>query len=920
MTRTKHILGIFTYLASSVESVTSSTTLHKSATPVRESYLPEEKNDQGLAHFTMIAAATVLVLTIGVAVGWRVLQNPFNQSPYDQVWATVYAGVSATILVLLAPWQGRLVTPITLIISIGLVGYMVVIGGFTVVVLVWLLLVITTGLIGNSALKLILKDLPLRKLERAVLSSSLGFIIVSLVVFLAGIAGVLYSAVTWAALVIGTLILAPEYLRLARVAGSLMKKQIRKRPDGAMPRLVGVLIAPCLVAFVGSFPWILAPETQYDALNYQLAIPAIYAREHRLLEVPYTFWSYIVGTTGQLYVMGLLLFGQPLPHLLHLGFGLVLCAATFSMARDIFNSRVGLVAAALLFTTPLFSWEYGTAYIDLIVSAYWAISLLCILKWDSLTNQGPDDSANTRWVILAGLMAGFSVATKLNAAVFLIPSTLFLVFRLLALKLSVTQKLNVLLLAYALPALLVAAPWFVLRMSWTGNPVFPFMNALFGTRSSSDNASSFLSLFGLGTSLPAIIQLPWVLSTRTDLFGEGPNGIIGAISLMSLPLFAIFDRARLSRNSVSITLIAFLGFLSWAFTAQYVRYMLPIIPIMTILAGANVDILLRIMQQGRSALMSATMVLITVLWLAYFVAGRVIYTVWNWNLPERVPLTIALGKETPEQFLSRTVTVYDALQFINRRASPHSRVFSAGNEFRLYSSADIVGLLGSRDARAMMLQGPDSELAESLDREGFDWLLVNRGPVRADEGLSALPVLDPEFLRQFATLEFSQKGIEIYRLVPQGVTNTEFDGVNLLSNAGFEELDAAGRPAGWAAYGNPVVDTSGPMAHEGQNAARADASSGFTFTRPVEPGSLYTLGHWTRADQDGQFARLQVNWLGVNGQILAASIEVVPVTREWTYHEFSATVPNRTTLANVYVSVHETSTVWFDDVRFIQRN
>jgi hypothetical protein len=915
--------AIFGALASfaSVEPATGSMTVQRLPTPDRKSDHPAPEIPTGALHLWLVAAATLLVLGIGVVVGWRELQNPFNQSPYDLIWANVYAGASGAILLLLLPRQGRLVTPLAITITIGLASFMVIRGGFGVAILISLLLLTTTGLLGNSVLNFILGDLPLRTLERTALATSLGLMIATLAVFLAGIAGVLYPAVAWAALVIGTFLTAPEYLRLTRRVKPLLSGLLRNRPDAAMPRLVAVLIAPCLIAFLGSLPWILAPEIQYDALNYQLAIPAIYAREHRILEVPYTFWSYIVGTSGELYLLGLLILGQPLPHLLHLAFGLILCIATFSIARAIFNPRVGLIAAALLFTTPIFSWEYGTAYIDLIVSAYCACSLLCLLKWNSASDRAPANLTHTRWIILAGLMAGFSFATKLNAVIFIIPSTIFLLTRLLTLELRPERKLYIFFMAYALPAILVASPWFILRTIWTGNPVFPFLNAMFGNQqSSTQNAPSFLGMFGIGHSLSSILQLPWVLSTNTELFGEGPAGVIGAISLMAIPLFVISDRALLTRTSISLVLIAFAGFLFWAFTAQYVRYLLPMVPLLAILAGANADVLLRRTQASTSVLMSLVMALITILWLSYFTAGRFVYTVWNWNLPERVPLSLVLGGETSEQFLSRTVAVYDALRFINRQASPHSRVFSVGNEFRLYSTAEIVGLLGSREARAMMLGKPDSELSASLDREGFDWLLINWAPVRADDGLSALPILDPDFLRQFATLQFSQKGIEIYHLEPQGVTSTQSEATNLLSNAGFEELDATGRPAGWAVYGDPVVDTSEVRAHGGQNAVRADASSGFTLSRPVEPGSVYTLGHWTRADHDGQFARLQVNWLGLNGQILDASIEVVPVTREWTYHEFSVSVPDRTTLANVYVSVHEASAVWFDDIRFTRRN
>jgi hypothetical protein len=916
---TTRILGALARFASLVEPAPVSETPEATSATQREADDTGSDTETSSLHFVLVAAATLLVLALGALIGWRVLQQPLNQSPYDQIWATVYAGASAAILVLLLPRQGRLVIPIALITAVALAGYMVVRGGFTAAVLTWFLLIATTGMIGNIVLNRILGNMSLGMLERTALAIPFGLMIATLATFLAGLTGALHTPVAWAMLLIGALITAPHYLRLARMAKPRVIGLFRNRHDVEMPRLVGILIAPCLVAFIGSLPWILAPEIQYDALNYQLAVPAIYAREHQILEIPYTFWSYLVGTTGELYLLGLLLFGQPLPHLIHFTFGLLLCCITYCIARDIFNSRVAIIAAALLFTMPLFTWEYGTAYIDLIVSVYCLISLFCIMKWD----QAPDDllitPKNNVWLIIAGLMAGFSVATKLNSMIFVAPSILIVVLRLWNIDSSVARTVDLLIRLYLLPTLLIASPWFILRTIWTGNPVFPFMNAVFmSPKWPEENTTMNLNMFGVGHSPLAILQLPWMLATRSEIFVEGPNGHIGTISLMALPIFLLFDRARLTRRSLFLVLIVLAEFLLWAFTAQYTRYMLPLIPLLAILAGANADILLRTAHARMSLIGPAVMGLIMVFWLGYFTAGRFVYIVWHWNLHERVPLSLVLGTETSERFLSRTVSVYDALQFLDRQESPNERVLSVGNEFRLYSSAEIVGLVGSRDARAVASKRPHSELAASLDRENFGWLLVNWFQVRTDNGVSRLPVLDREFLTSFATLEFARKGVELYRLAPQGVIEAE--GTNLLSNAGFEELDATGRPAGWAVYGEPIVDTSGLVARSGQNAVRADSSSGFTMSRPTAPGSLYTLGHWTRADQDGQFARLQVNWLDEQGKIVDTSIEVVPETEVWTFREFSMTAPDGTARATVYVSVHDNSKVWFDDVRFIERN
>jgi hypothetical protein len=178
-------------------------------------------------------------------------------------------------------------------------------------------------------------------------------------------------------------------------------------------------------------------------------------------------------------------------------------------------------------------------------------------------------------------------------------------------------------------------------------------------------------------------------------------------------------------------------------------------------------------------------------------------------------------------------------------------------------------------------------------------------------------VLDELFLRQFARLEFARHNVYVYRLFPDD-SGDSFVEANLLANNGLEETNAQGNLAGWFAYGTPLIDRTRTRAHSGHVAVQASHDAGFFQRVAILPGKLYTLGHWTRADQRGQSARLQINWLDSSAKMVAVSIDVVPTSAAWQWHQMSARAPIGAALAQVYVSVHENGEVWFDDFQFVQ--
>jgi hypothetical protein len=351
----------------------------------------------------------------------------------------------------------------------------------------------------------------------------------------------------------------------------------------------------------------------------------------------------------------------------------------------------------------------------------------------------------------------------------------------------------------------------------------------------------------------------------------------------------------------------------WFVVGQVLRYLLIVFPALALLAAWNVETFWRNSPHRRWV--SLQSVILLVLALLYVGATRGVTTVQGWYIPERYPYRVALGLETREQFLSRVLTVYDALQYLNRQGDGKHKVLSIGNEFRLYTASRIwTGGISS----GANLAPPGPALAAAIAERGFDFLLVNQMQIKANPDQYRFPVLDEKFLAQFARLEFANNNVYVYRLLPATAAADLPKVENLMWNSGFEGIDERGVPNGWFAYGTPVVDNSGARAHSGQVAVMSSGNAGLYQRIVVQPGALYTLEHWTRADRLNQFARLQINWLNERNKIVGVSIDLVPAGAEWQRHQMSATAPADATLAQVYASVHENSEVWFDDYEFSQ--
>jgi 4-amino-4-deoxy-L-arabinose transferase-like glycosyltransferase len=461
------------------------------------------------------------------------------------------------------------------------------------------------------------------------------------------------------------------------------------------------LVLYLLFIFVLTFVLTLAPPSggDYDSLVYHLAAPQQYLREGRIIELPYDHHTYFPFLMEMMYLFGLALHGPVLAKLFHWLMLPISCAALITMGQQHLSIRAGLLAAALFASLPVVQAEASTAYIDLGLTAFSLLAFLCFANW--LTSR------DWWWLAWVGVFCGFCLGTKYLGVLTFGWLLLWAVGSTVKTKDFGPQQLKTL-IAFTTLALVLGAGWYVRNGLWTGNPVFPFAYEIFdGKGWTAEMAKAYTRdqlEYGFGRAPLDWLWLPWRLSMSPLNVGvaagkvvglpfwpfmgvpldNGANGrfevlglilqsVIGpALLAFSVPLLAIRGKPRI----VGFMLWSFAFFVVfWAATGQYVRYLIPAFALLCLACGWGVQKYL-----GRSPILKWTTAAALVAWLAVTPA----LTLWS----ARSTLPVIAGRETPENYLTRTFAGYEAMHWASIQTPVTARFAVYGEPRDFYLQRD----------------------------------------------------------------------------------------------------------------------------------------------------------------------------------------------------------------------------------------
>ncbi len=318
------------------------------------------------------------------------------------------------------------------------------------------------------------------------------------------------------------------------------------------------------------------PEVGYDASAMHLQFAELIGRYHRWsFDVGRYAWAVMPLGADYAYLSAYLLGGERAARLLNLVFGALLCALVFTLIRRHSSRQIALGSVCLLASTPLAFTETGSLYVELAWTAFLVAGLAGTVAFAERASPG-------RFAAAALALAG-AMQCKVMGAFWVLPVGIFLFHRLLRMHRysAIGTRVKIIcLLASTIAAWPYANAW--MR---TGNPVFPFMNALFRS-----------PLFDSTTSFNNILyNAPWQVRTPYDLvlssgrYIEGVDGAMGTQWLLLLPVVVVGLLTHRARMRFAM-LALMLGFGAAVYAQQsYLRYLIPAFVLFAIIAAWTLD-------------------------------------------------------------------------------------------------------------------------------------------------------------------------------------------------------------------------------------------------------------------------------------------------------------------------------------------
>ncbi len=432
------------------------------------------------------------------------------------------------------------------------------------------------------------------------------------------------AAVAAVALTAGSYSLALAQYLLAGVAIAVVIRAIlRSRRGEASAWNVGLphdlnrveagamaaLAAAGALTFVGAA----APVTGWDATVAHLALPSDYAREGRIYLHP-----------GNVY--------SGYPQFVH-----ALYAVTFYGSghggRRVGTRQTGIVAAAILATAPIYMDQAAGVGIDLPFVAYSTAALAALMAWK--------DEQDSRWLVLAGILAGASCGIR---------HTGFLICVLLALGLLAARPSAAVrtLVSFGAAALIAAGPWFLRTWILVGNPVFPFFLSWFpdspidhiAITTPGDHESIARSS---GVGILSFLRFPWDIIMRPQLFDGWNKSPGGLVLILGIPGLVVGTARVRMLGAFSIA-----GGAVFYFFQRLARYLLPFFAPMMVVAALAVERISR----GRRVVIAILMF--------SFAYGLALHAA-----AVHFKVKVVIGLETKTDYLTSRVERYAAFVYAN---------------------------------------------------------------------------------------------------------------------------------------------------------------------------------------------------------------------------------------------------------------
>lgn len=541
-------------------------------------------------------------------------------------------------------------------------------------------------------------------LEEVVFSAGLGLGFIAYSIFIMGILKALY--------VLPVIILI---ILLAAAGVSDLRKNPAKTAvigqSGGKLSLIDIFALMLLsIAILVNLAGALSPEIFYDSLVYHLAVPNYYKLHHRILNMPYVFYSNLPLVHGMLFTAGIMMKNEFTAKLINYSAGVLTCAVLFSIAVRYFNYKIGLWACLIYYTimhVMTSSWSCGT---EMMLTFFGMLSLYCIMNYTA---------EEKNWLILSAVFAGLSMSVKYTG--------LFVAIGVLAaymhLEKNLSSKTIKNIIVWGAISSAVVMPWLVKNYIYKNNPVYPFMSDIFPKEPYSDYEK--LKEFTAETrQFEKLEFLSWLKHPWLVTMGMVPNSeYFTPLFLMMLPLILFLGKpSAVLKCGIVYFLVVWL---TWSFSSTMIRFMMPAFPA----AGLIIAYYLKA-EPYKSLKQILLWIVLAACFFSAYMSGWIYYIQGGWN--------VLAGRQSKEEFLGTTHSSYPygyyaGIEFINKNLPENAKVLFIGDGRSFY--IERVPVVASAQDMTPLVEYAKAakngdELYLKMKEEGITHIFFNLGEAR----------------------------------------------------------------------------------------------------------------------------------------------------------------------------------------------
>jgi hypothetical protein len=498
------------------------------------------------------------------------------------------------------------------------------------------------------------------------------------------------------------------------------------------------------------------PPVDRDGLTHHLAVPKLYLKHGRMLEIPAVSFSYYPMNLEMLYLVPLLFGSDIAPKYIHFCFALLTAGLIGAYLRRRLKPGAYVGLGILLFLSlPVIIKLSVTVYVDLGLMLFTNASLYALFQWAG-------SGFRLRYLLTAGIFAGLCLGTKPNGllAVFFLAVAVPFIYRRAAslsgqppvdfsgrwaIGFGASSPIKSMLI-FLFVAGLLFSPWMVRNWLWTGNPVYPLAQGIFRSaehrkaysidsdikgETEAETGSPRSGGFGhfaarkliFGENLFEIMTIP--LRVFFQGRDDDPRFFDGRLNpgLLLFPLLSFAPLARRPRSALFQLELRTLGlfsafYLLFAFflTDMRVRYLGPIIPPLTILSTVGIQDLVAHVKKMKERRYKAPVLCVVMAVVVFFIGLNGGYLSEQFRVID--PWPYVNGTISRDQYILKHRPEYAAITWANRHLSEEARILALFNGNRIYYS----------DREMICDAGLFAKLVKSTgSAEGLQRALLQRG-------------------------------------------------------------------------------------------------------------------------------------------------------------------------------------------------